>query len=669
MKSKSFYFQLAKTNIKRNRRVYLPFLLSCMVVVAFFFNLLNLEQILEHSNNVYGNRTVAALLAMGGIVVAALAIVFIFYANSFLMKNRKKELGLYGILGMEKVHISRVLLLETFIIGLTSIICGLLLGMAFGNLVFLIMAKLTRYSVNMSFMIYLEPLVITTIFFLGVFLVVLAVNLISIHVSEPIALLKSKKQGEKQPRFLVLWAILGLACIGTGYYIALAVEEPLKALQLFLLAVLLVIAGTHYLFASTSIVFLKLLKGSKTFYYKPSNFISTSSLIYRMRKNAVGLANICILSCMVIATVSTTATVYGGMGYTADRRFPREYTMSWAMRQGLDILGGVEKDLKAHADQTGVEILDYYSIRQVQFMTLVVEGELIPFRQLDTDIFDQNTMERAVYVTVLPESDFENLSGLDLDLGQGEILISPYLDIKAQDSFRLLGKDYKVKGVLSRQVSDKVFNPDMIDLIGQLVVVVGDQVDIWDFGVEGGPNQKIFFNIKANPDQVAAFKNFTYSFQDEDRKIEMNLRSKQAFLEEFYGFAGGLYFVGIFLGALFLILTVLIIYFKQISEGEEDRDRFTILMKVGLSSQEAKKAIHKQLIMMFFLPLVTAVIHVSVAKHIVARLLLIGFGGDHGLLGPYMWTSIGIFTVIYFVVYLWTSRTYYRIVGSGNVGI
>ncbi|RRD93943.1 ABC transporter permease [Clostridiales bacterium COT073_COT-073] len=675
MKGNFFYVQLAKSNIKRNERNFIPFWLSCMIVVAFFFNMLNLKQIVEHSEDVYGNTTVASFLGFGGVIVGILAAIFVFYANSFLMKNRKKELGLYGILGLEKRHVALMLLIENLFIAGSSIISGLLLGMAFGKLLFLAMAKLIQYAVNMPFTIYTGPIWWTIAVFAVLFLLVLVFNLITMHLTEPVELLKSKNHGEKQPRFLRLTAMAGFFCIGAGYYIAITTTNPLKAILMFFFAVLLVIVGTHYLFTAGSVVFLKMLKKNQKFYYRPTNFISTSSLIYRMRKNATGLANICVLSCMVIVTVSTTATVYGSMEKALDKRFPRDYQMEWTLREEKDRLKIYQSLLGKYADQAGVTITDEYSTRSLGFMTMPINDVLV------RDANEFNTMDAMgldgfLWVNVYPAQDFSVIfeEEIDISLAKDEVIVSENPVVNNRQILNIAGKEYRIKKIVPMKEIKGLEEANVLDDLLQIVVFVADIEEVFELQKQdqenphaSTPEESLYFNIKGNKENIATFDRLVMATRNNENEDErLRLDSKEWNRAEYYGFTGGLYFIGIFLGSLFLLLTVLIIYFKQMSEGEEDRERFQILMKVGLSHAEAKKVIHKQLVMMFFLPLVTAIIHVTVARFIIERLLLVGFGGNYGLLTPYLALTIVIFAVIYFTVYLWTSKTYYQIVNSGN---
>lgn len=674
MNSNFFYAQLAKSNIKRNQRNFIPFWLSCMIVIAFFFNMLNLQVIVGKSDNVYGNSTVAGFLGFGVVIVAILAAIFIFYANSFLMKNRKKELGLYGILGLEKRHVAFMLFLENLVIAGTSIVSGLLMGMAFGKLMFLAMTKLVRYSVGITFRIETMPIWVTIVVFTILFLLVLFFNLISMHLTEPIELLKSKNQGEKQPRFLWLRTLAGLISIGCGYYIAIAEKNALKAIFMFFIAVLLVIFGTHNLFTAGTVALLKSLKKSKVFYYRPTNFISTSSLIYRMRKNATGLANICVLSCMVIVTVATTATVYSGMEKSLDKRYPREYQMNWTLKEEKDRLAIYQDLIGKYAAQAGVRVENDYSTRNIGFMTRPVNGVL--YRSGDEFNVHDMDLDSFLWVNVYPIQDYGATfkDELDVTLAKDEVIVSEHPLVNSSEFLNIAGKQYRIKKVVPKKALDGYQEGDILDAMMQIIVFVYDKEELFELQKQDQenprasfPEENYYFDIKGSKEQIAQFDKLvsaTRNNENEDERLRME--SKEWERGDFYGFAGGLYFIGIFLGCLFLLLTVLIIYFKQMSEGAEDRERFQILMKVGLSHIEAKQVIRKQLVMMFFLPLVIAVVHVSVARMIIYRLLLVGFGGDYGLLTPLMAITIGIFAFIYFLVYLWTSKTYYQIVNNGN---
>lgn len=669
MKSNFFYAQLAKTNLQRNKRNFIPFWVSCMVVVAFFFNLLNLKNVIQRAEMVYGNTTVAGFLAFGSVVVALLAAIFIFYANSFLMKNRKKEIGLYGILGLEKRHIGLMLLIEMLIVAGTSVVAGIVSGMVFGKLIFMLMRKIIRYNVNLEYSVYGEAILYTVIFYGLLFMVLLVYNLISMHLTEPIELLKSKNQGEKKVRFLKLSALAGVICLAGGYYIAIAVQNPLKAIMYFFLAVCLVIVATHYLFLAGSVVVLGLLKKSKHFYYKPTNFISTSTLIYRMKKNAAGLANICILSCMVMVTVAGTAAVYNSMEQMIDVESPEAYTKTWTFEKDRDRLAIYKGLLKEYSEKAGVTPKGVYDFKEIEFMSKV-EGNHLLRQKVEYNMFTADSLDSFVYVKGMTQNDFAKVTGEPLrqELKSGEIAITSLKGQSNLSELKIKDKTYKVAANLKNDYVSKLVSLRTVGGLDSMVIVVADDQELYSLvHHEGAVVEPIFqtlaFDVEGSAEAIQKFNELTFrsrNIKDIDKDFKLNIREENR--RELYSLNGGLYFIGIFLGSLFLFLTVLIIYFKQISEGEEDRERFAILQKVGLSVKESKQVIHKQLIMMFFLPLVTAIIHVSVATIIISRVLMVGFGIGMKTLLPYMASTMGIFAIIYFVVYLWTSRAYYHIV-------
>ncbi len=661
MNGKFFYIHLAQSNIKRNQRNFIPFWLSCAVVAAFFFNLANLQKMIEDAENVYGNTTVAGLLSFGTVIVAVLAGIFVFYANSFLMKNRKKEIGLYGILGLEKRHVARMLFYESIAIAGSSIATGIFLGMVFGKLVFWLLTKLIRYEVGMRYTIYVEALLYTLIFFGLLFLGVLIYNLISMHLTEPIELLKSKNQGEKRLRFIKLTALAGVLCLAGGYYIAITVVEPLRAMFLFFVAVLLVIAATHYLFQAGSVLLLGALKKNKYFYYRPTNFISTSSLIYRMKKNAAGLANICILSCMVMVTVAGTATVYSSMERITQEEYPTAYKKGWTLRESEDKLSQYKALLKEYAEQTNVAVEGLYDIKRLQLMAEKQENRLTKVEE-----WDSSRAQNYVFISAFLQEDYEEIVGkaLPMTLESGEILVSTAEGEGVPGELELQGIKFKVKssieanGLINRRIA----------VVKQMAVIVADDkalraIEKADKQSHITIDQEIYFNLQGEQADIDAFEQRVKESENlPEKERQLRILSREGYQVEMYAVNGGLYFIGIFLGSLFLLLTVLIIYFKQISEGEEDRERFVVLKKVGLSQKEAKGVIHKQLVMIFFLPLATAILHVSVAIPIIARVMMMAFGILLSELIPYVLITMGVFASFYFAVYFWTSQAYYRVV-------
>jgi len=672
MNKRFFYLQLARNNLKRNQRNFIPYWLSCVVVVAFFFNLANLQRMIKAAEHVYGNTTVAGVLSFGTAIVAVLAAIFIFYANGFLMRNRKKEIGLYGILGLEKRHIARVLFYESAAVAVSAIAAGLLLGIVFGKLIFLLLARLIRYPVGVSYTIYGKPIFYSLVVFGLLFLAVLIFNLISMHLTEPIELLKSKNQGEKKMRFVKLTALIGLLCLSGGYYIAIAVTAPLTALLLFFVAVLLVIMATHYLFRAGSVVVLGALKKNRHFYYRPSNFISTSALIYRMRKNATGLANICILSCMVMVTVAGTAAVYHMTERRTQAEFPTAYVKSWEWEEGKDWLSIYRDLVEKYAAESHVAVSKFYDTERLGLMAQEKDGEFVTVQEWNSEEADSYR-----YISVLRQEDYTKITGetLPFTLRGKEIALSAGKSGQQLTEFTLEGVTYPVKAELNME---KLMDARMVGLSGQTVLLVAGETEMQAMqadlrksqaarpaaGESGGDpyriEQTMFFDLEGTPAAIAEFEQKAEASTIlPDREKQLWLRGREAYQAELYGANGGLYFIGIFLGSLFLLLTVLIIYFKQMSEGEEDRERFSILKQVGLSRREAKQVIRRQLLMIFFLPLVTAIVHVSVATVIIGRILLVSFGILTSEVIPYMALTIAAFALLYLVVYLWTSRVYY----------
>lgn len=678
MNSRFFYLQLARNNLKRNRHNFIPYWLSCVVVVAFFFNIDNLQKIIKASNQVYGNTVVSGILWFGTLIVAVLAAIFIFYANGFLMRNRKKEIGLYGILGLEKRHVARMLFYESLALTITSIAAGLLLGMVFGKLMFLFMAKLIHYPTGVGYVIYPLSVLSSILFFAALFVLVLIFNLISMHLTEPMELLKSKNQGEKKMRFVRLMTVVGMLCLFGGYYIAIAETNPVKAMLLFFVAVLLVIAGTHYLFRAGSVVLLGALKKNKHFYYQPSNFISTSALIYRMKKNATGLANICILSCMVMVTVAGTAAVYHTTESRTKKEFPTAYNKSWEQEKGKDWLSVYRSLVMKYAEENHVTVSKLYDTKK---MDLMVQEQDDGFRAVQD--WDSNQASKYRYLLIFRQEDYAKITGEELPFSlQGkEIALAIEHKQNLPAEFVLDGISYPVKNRVNEK---KLIDASIEGVIAQIVLLVADDEALQamredlekaragqsEMGLHKRDypiNQTLYFDVQGDAAAIAAFeKRAKESTNLPEKEQQLEIRSREDYQMSLYQANGGLYFIGIFLGSLFLLLTVLIIYFKQISEGEEDRERFAILKQVGLSQQEAKQVIRKQLLMIFFLPLVTAILHVSVATVSISRILRAGFGIYIAQVIPYMAMTMAVFALLYLAVYLWTSRVYYGTVQTNR---
>ena len=650
------YRRLAASTLKKNARTYLPYLLSACGTVAVFY-------ILAYLALDSGSGTTGMVMQLGAIVVGIFALIFLFYTNSFLIKRRKKELGLYGILGMEKRHIFRMMAYETLYCFLISVVSGLAVGLLFSKGVQLLFLHILQMPVQWGFAFSPSAALVTVLLFAGIFFLTLLSNLRQVHISQPIELLRGSQVGEREPRANWPLAILGVVLLAAGYALAQFVNNPIWAFILFFLAVILVILGTYALFTSTSIAALKLLRRNKTYYYQTKHFISVSGMIYRMKQNAAGLASICILSTMVLVMVSTTTSLYAGMNemfswYTRDFRV-RAYTDSES--------GGYTPSAPSRLilSQQGYAPLDEQVYSSLSFAT-VRDGEG-GFTFVPQD--DANAMEASVddimQFTMLTLADYNLLSNNAYELAQGEVLLAAARGTDAfdQPELRVFGLEF--------DVAANVAAPDIYaaDYMGTELyyLIVPDAHTFWQIA-----NLEIQFygNNATYVENIYAFNVDAGASVDEQAALRTDLLAQGSVsvtctalvkqdAQEFYG---SFFFLGIFLGLLFLMATAMIIYYKQISEGYDDRARFELMQKVGMTAEEIRSSVRSQVLTVFFFPLVMAGVHIVFAFKMIAMLMSLLQLTNTTLFALTTVVCFFAFAAVYALIYAITARSYYRIV-------
>jgi len=596
------------------------------------------------------------------------------------MKRRKKELGLFCVLGMEKRHLAKIQLYETLMIAVISIGGGLLIGILFSKLILLLLFKLVHLDVPFGFHISPMAMILTALLFGAIFLLTLLTNLIRVGRAKPIELLRGGQVGQKEPKTKWLLAIVGVLALGAGYTIAIVVQSPLDAIFFFFVAVLLVILGTYCLFTAGSIVLLKLLRRRKGYYYRTKHFISVSGMIYRMKQNAVGLANICILSTMVLVTVSTTVALYAGMEDILTSRYPHDISVTLVgEEEGLldeTTLTADTQTVRQAAEIQGMPITYLAGYQKLSF-TMNREGD--DFTAAG-DNFIQSKKPVLLFITA---GQYEKLTGEKVELAEDEVLC--YSSRKELgDSFRLLGQNYRVKEHLESFPIGK----DYVSWVERHCFVVADDAVFQGIyaqekeaypGEYSSPGAQIDLDLEGTDEQIlACYYKISEAVADattetgtyiEEDGIESEYTYSTAFTEcrqaaaaDFYQLYGGFLFLGIFLGLLFLMATILIIYYKQITEGYDDKERFAIMQQVGMSRAEVKSAIRSQVLTVFFLPLIAAGIHIVFAFSIITKLLAVLNLTNIAL---FVWCSVGtiaVFALVYGIVYALTARAYYRIV-------
>ena len=661
------YLRLAVGNIKNNRRFYLPFLFTAALTVVCFFIMSSIGV----NQTLPGGNTVQIVMHMGVIIVGLFSVIFLYYTNSFLIKRRKKELGLYNILGLEKRHIAAVLTLETVLSALLSIGSGLIIGVLLDRLMFLVLRNLLAFDVTMTYAFHWQSVTWTVIVFAAIFLLLLLANLVQVGRAKPIELLRGGQVGEKEPRVKWPLVVIGLLALGSGYYIAVTTESVIAALGLFFVAVVLVIIGTYCLFLAGSIAVLKVMKRNKGYYYKVRHFVSVSGMLYRMKQNAVGLANICILSTMVLVTVSTTVSLYGGVTDILERRFPYDIDTQF-YNAAEPVKDYVRTALNEEVEAAGLavtETTDYETLT----IALVMDGNT-----LIADNSSENYSQGA-YIQIFTREGYAAVTGYQAgELGEHEV--AAYVqDGALPETFNLMGEDYTVKEWMTVAPEDG----ELAGFLGNtFYIVVRDDVVLeriyqtqlaadgenyyassmdWEFSVNlsGTEAQKAAladrFQARFETDQLTLNDGSSYP-------IEWVSTVRQDNISDAYSLYGSFLFLGILLGLLFLMATVLIIYYKQIIEGYDDRSRFQIMRQVGMSKKLISSSVRSQVLTMFLLPLGMAAVHLCFAFPLLTRVLKALMLDN---VSVFFWCTLitfAAFVVVYVLVYAITARVYYRTV-------
>ena len=611
-------------------------------------------------------------MRFGVIVVAIFSVIFLYYTNSFLIKRRKKELGLYNILGMEKRHIAKVMLWETLFSALIAIGGGLIAGILLDRLMFLLLLNLIHFDVGMAYALQPAVIALTAALFGGIFVLLLLSNLAQVVIAKPIELLRGGNVGEKEPRTRWLLVVIGVLTLGVGYYIALTTTQIVMAVGLFFVAVILVIIGTYCLFLAGSIAVLKLLKKRKNYYYRANHFISVSGMLYRMKQNAVGLANICILSTMVLVTVACTVSLYAGLNDVIETSYPHDISASF-FAPTEQCRAGIEDVIAETEQETGISVENYILYPALTGNWLMDGSEVVA----PSAGGEQNVDLNYGYFCMMTAADWETLSGRHYELSGHEVALGEMAG-SLPDRFTVMGEEFSVKdrftdvpadGPLSNFVADNIFYivvPDNDMLIHLNQVYNGDNASDSPGTL---PTMRLNLDIGGTEEQNKAFTDCFVSRltapSGESASFDgLGYNTKSGNLEMIYSLYGGFLFLGILLGILFLMATVLIIYYKQIIEGYDDRARFEILQKVGMDKKLIAASVRSQILTMFLLPLGVAALHLAVAFPLLTRVLKAMMLNNTPLFLTCTLATFGAFAAVYLVVYAFTSRVYYRIVSS-----
>ena len=654
--------KLAVSNLIKNRKLYYPFALAVLlaVTITYLFYSLSLN---PNIGKIRGAESISMTLALGMVVVTIASGIIVLYANSFVMKNRSKELGVYGMLGLEKRHLISMVFKELLIFGSLTLTAGLGLGALFDKLIFALLLKLMKMKVELVSTFQPTVFILVILIFGAIFLGLIFINAFRIARMNALQLSREKASGEKKGRFLGFQTILGLISLAAGYYLAITVENPLSAVLIFFVAVLLVIFGTYLLFNAGITVFLQILKKNKRYYYQPNNMISVSNLIFRMKKNAVGLATIAILSTMVLVTMSATTSVFKGSETFKKVMNPHDFGITGQNVEKEDI----NKLLDQYASDKGLTVTKKEVLTYSNFGVANQEGTKLT-------IFEkgQNRVQPKTIFMVFDQKDYENMTGQKLALSGKEVgLFTKNKELQGQKELTLNDQTYTIKEEIKKDfILEHVPNQYNILTSDYNYLVVPDLKAFLD----QYPNSSIFnqyyggMNVTASEDEQLKiaddYSKFVNNFNRELNKegsyvYGSNLADSSAQVSALFG---GVFFIGIFLSIIFMVGTVLVIYYKQISEGYEDRERFIILQKVGLDQKQIKQTINKQVLTVFFLPLLFAFLHLAFAYHMLSLILKVIGVLDATMMLTVTLSICAIFLIVYVLIFMITSRSYRKIV-------
>ena len=668
-----FYSKFALNNLVKNKKFIIPYVLSAIFTIMSFYILSSLafgDNLDKLPNGIEATKQV---LSFGIIVIALFSVIFLFYTYSFLVKRRVKEFGLYSVLGMTKKQIAKILVLETIFIAVTTIVLGIGLGIIFDKLMLLVLLKLFSAGVSFGFSITPIAIVFSVLLFGGIYFLLLLYTVIKIARLRIVALLKDENKGEKEPKSRWILAIIGLALIGYGYYTAQTVQNPVKALLVFFYAVVAVIIGTYLVFMAVSITVLKIMKNNKNFYYKPKNFISVSGLLYRMKRNAVGLANICILSTMVLVTMGSTSALYAGMEKSYNERFPRQIMID-GYNSTSDKLKEIENNAKLSAKEAGTEVEDMVSYNSVPIVGRLVEDKFNFESNIGIDL------SNVKMIVVLELKDYNKTANKNITLESNEILL--HIDKKGNynhNNISLNGSEYKIKEKLSEFPG--AIGSAAANIIDTYYVVVKDNKEAEKIAAQlaarmeelskedaksrgiittGAPTVQnyVAFNIKDTDKEAKVIENF----KKLKKEGSVNIAGKDENKLTFRGVFASFLFIGVFISLIFVTSQVVIMYYKQISEGYEDKGNFEIMRKVGITDKQIKQSIRSQVLLIFFSPLIIATLHTIVAYPFIEKILRLFLITDNSIFLQALGVTIVVFAIFYLIVYAITSKIYYRII-------
>lgn len=671
------YPKLAFEGIKKNKRLYIPYILTCVGMIIMYYIIIFIQTDKAIANMPLGASGVVMVLELGGWVVAFFSLLFLFYTNSFLMRRRKKEFGLYNILGMGKFNLARIIFWETVIIAVISLVTGLAIGIALAKLAELGLLNLLNADINYTVSISMQGVFMTLAVFGVIFLILLLNSIRQIKFSTAMSLLKSENTGEKPPKANWFWGVSGVIILAVAYYIAITVENPIAAMLYFFLAVIMVIIATYILMMTGSVVFCRILQKNKRYYYKANHFVSVSSMAYRMKRNGAGLASICILATMVLVMISSTTCLYFGVESTLTARYPKDINFDLYCADVNDFYGKAPDEAREailqKVSEYGGEITDVYDYRNVSFEGSI-SGDTLDISRYFNSIAPSE-ISAMVVLQFVPLDDYNAIMGTRETLEPGEAFAIPYRTEFSEDELKV--NDY-VQFKIKKVLDDFALGADAaMYAVPTIVVVVSDMREslsplesIADFRGAQLMSKKWTYNFDTTVDKDKQaelnreIRNLKESLFADNEKIRIKTESREASRDDYYSMFGGLFYIAIILSIVFIIAAVLIIYYKQISEGYEDRARFDIMQKVGMTKREIKKSINSQLLTVFFLPLAAAGLDLAFAFPMIKRILMVFNLNNPMLFAMTTLISFAVFAVAYTIVYKITSNAYYGIVSG-----
>lgn len=666
------YFKLAKTNLSNNKPFYIPYIISSIITVAMLYMMSFLSDN-KGLNKIMGADSLATIFRLGVGIIVIFSYIFLFYTNSFIIKRRKKEIGVYNILGMEKRHLSKVLFVETIYSAIISLVCGIIVGIVFSKFILMVLYGIIGIHKTVEFFVNIHGIILCVVSFGILFLLTFLYNFMQIKLANPIELLRGTNVGEREPKTKIFMTIVGVVCLAIAYYIAITTENPLNVLTLFFVAVLLVIIGTFALFTAGSIALLKLLRNNKKFYYNKRHFMAVSGMLYRMKQNAAGLASICILSTMVLVVISTTVSMYVGIQDELMARYPNDVCVTVDYNSVIDKSSEIEKAIFDEIDSAEVKNKKAFS-----YLSVFVGQKGDNFTTDKEHLSYQNSY--LFYILskddfIKRDNSFKDKIG-NISKGEAVVVLNKKYDKK---DIKIFGKNYKVNKSFEHMEDNDLYMISTLNGLGYIILDNDESVqelyDMQEKMLGKGANyytNKIRFDFKSGnkKQKAAAYKKIDnavkkYFKENKNDKKEISsywVESRQENEQNFYLLYGGLFFLGIFLGTMFLIVTIMIIFYKQITEGYDDRERYQILEKVGMSSREVKDTIKSQIRIVFVLPIFAAAVHVTAAFPMVNRILKMLNLNNEKLFAGCLAATIIVFAVIYYLVFKVTSRAYYKIV-------